>query len=249
MAMRKAPLPPALPPDVAGADFLIPGGQAAQSNDLGEFRLFGLPSGEYVVLATPTYAFGSQAPSTSTRIATFYPGTSDPVAAQRISVGPGQTMGDIAITMIDVPAFQVSGVVLTEAGRPVVNAMVRLEVQDAGAQPFQMMGRWHQSRTDTSGRFTIGGITGGTYTLIAVAPVVTSRGAAPAGGSAQSAGTFSFGISAGSVGGTIGGGVMTETGSDGTTVHYADDTGTRVPVAVNDANVRGLEIVVRSPAR
>ena len=49
-------------------------------------------------------------------------------------------------------------------------------------------------------------------------------------------------------GGTIGGGVMTETGSDGTTVHYADDTGTRVPVAVNDANVRGLEIVVRSPA-
>ena len=249
MAMKKAPLPPAMPSAASGADVLVPGGPVAQSNDLGEFRLFGLRSGEYIVLATPAYAFGSQPPSTSTRIATFYPGTSDPAGAQRISVGPGQTMGDIAITMIEVPAFQVSGVVLTEAGRPVVNAMVRLEVQDRGAQPFQMMGRFHQSRTDASGRFTISGVTDGSYMLIAVAPAVTSRGAYPPGGSAEAVGTFSFGISAGSVGGTIGQGVATETGTDGTTVRYGDEIATRVPLTVNNANVTGLEVAVQLPSR
>jgi hypothetical protein len=62
-------------------------------------------------------------------------------------------------------------------------------------------------------------------------------------------GTFSFGISAGSIGGTIGQGVMTETGTDGTTVRNADDMSTRVPVTVNAANATGLEVVVRSPAR
>jgi len=238
-----------MPPGAAGADFLVPGGQGGQSNDLGEFRLFGLLSGEYIVQATPNHNFGSQAPSATTRITTFYPGTSDPAAAQRISVGPGQTVGDIAMTMIEVPAFQVSGVVLTEAGRPVANAMVRLQVEEGGVRPFQMMGSWHQSRTDASGRFTIDGVTSGTYTLLAVAPVVLSRAAPPPSGPAQSGGALSFGVSGGFVSGSVGGGLTTETGPDGTTVHYADDTATRVPVTVNDANVSGLEVVVRPPAR
>jgi protocatechuate 3,4-dioxygenase beta subunit len=249
MAMRKPPLPPGVPPGVARSDFLVPGGQGAQSNDVGEFRLFGLPSGEYIVQATPNHNFGPQAPSATTRIATFYPGTSDPAAAQRISVGPGQTVGDIAITMIEVPAFQVSGVVLTEAGRPVANAMIRLQVEERGARPFQMMGRWNQSRTDASGRFTIDGVTSDSYTLLAVAPVVVSRAAPPPSRPVQSGGTFSFGVSGGFVSGTVGGGLTTETGPDGTTVHYADDTATRLPVTVSDANVSGLEVVVRPPAR
>lgn len=249
MAMRKAPLPPAMPPGAARADFLVPGGQGAQSNDLGEFRLFGLPSGEYIVQAMPNQNFGSQAPSATTRITTYYPGTSDPAAAQRISVGPGQTVGDIAMTMIEVPAFHVSGVVLTEAGRPVANALVRLQVEEGGVRAFQMMRPWNQSRTDASGRFTLDGVTSGTYTLVAVAPVVLSRAAPPPSGPAQSGGTFSFGVSGGIVSGTVGGGLTTETRPDGTTVHYADDTATRVVVTVNDANVSGLEVVVRSPAR
>jgi hypothetical protein len=41
---------------------------------------------------------------------------------------------------------------------------------------------------------------------------------------------------------------MTET-SNGTTIQYRDDTATRVPVTVNQANVSGLEVVVRPPAR
>ena len=249
MAMRKAPLPPAMPPGVARADFLVPGGQGAQTNDLGEFRLFGLPSGDYIVQATPNHNFGSQAPSATARITTFYPGTSDPAAAQRISVGPGQTVGDIAMTMIEVPAFQVSGVVLTEAGRPVVNAMVRLQVEGGGARSFQMMEPWNQSRTDASGRFTIDSVTSGTYTLLAVAPAVLSRAVPPPSEPVQSGGTFSFGVSGGSVSGTVGGGITTETGPDGTTVHYTDDMATRVPVTVDDANVSGLEVVVRPPAR
>jgi hypothetical protein len=50
------------------------------------------------------------------------------------------------------------------------------------------------------------------------------------------------------VGGSISGGVTTEI-TDGTTTEYRDDTGTRMPVTVNQANVSGLEIIVRRLAR
>jgi hypothetical protein len=50
------------------------------------------------------------------------------------------------------------------------------------------------------------------------------------------------------VGGTIGGGVITET-SSGTTIQYRDDTATRVSITITQASVTGLEVVVRSPPR
>ena len=71
-----------------------------------------------------------------------------------------------------------------------------------------------------------------------------SGGIAQAGGG----GFTSFGISGGFVGGTAGGGVITET-SGATTTQYREDTATRLSITVNQASVTGLEIVVRSPAR
>jgi hypothetical protein len=251
VAMRR----PAGPPSATSIreDLLIPAGPGAQTNDLGEFRLFSLPPGEYYVQAMPRPDFGgSPAPRATTMLPTYFPGTSDPVAAQPISVGAGQTSGDVVIRMIGAPAFHVSGVVLDEAGRPVVNAMVRLIVDEPTGQPTFMMGRWSQSqsRTDTSGKFTINNVTNGTYTLLAAAPVVISGPAdgRGAGVAASGGSVMSFGVSGGFVSETIGGGIITET-SNGTTIQYRDDTATRVPIIVNQANVNGLEVIVRPPSR
>lgn len=153
--------------------------------------------------------------------------------------------------MISAPAFHVSGVVVDAAGRPVANAMVRLLV-DEPTGPMFMIGRGGDTRTDASGEFRINNVTNGTYTLLAVAPRVLAtptdrRGGAN--GEIGGSGSFtSLGISAGLVGGTIGGGVTTEMGN-GTTVQYRDDTATRVPITVDQAHVSGLEVVVRRPPR
>lgn len=69
-AMRK----PAVPMAAASMrrDILIPAGPGAQTNDLGEFRLFSLPPGEYYVQATPRFDFGgSAAPRATTMLPTY----------------------------------------------------------------------------------------------------------------------------------------------------------------------------------
>jgi protocatechuate 3,4-dioxygenase beta subunit len=247
VAMRKPAAPPSAPTAIQ-RERLIPAGRDGQTNDLGEFRLFSLPPGEYYVQAMPRSDFGGSSARATTLLPTYFPGTPDPVAAQSISVGAGQTSGDVVIRVISVPAFHVAGVVLDEAGRPVVNAMVRLLLDEPGGRPMVMMGRLSQSRTDTSGKFTLNNVTSGTYTLLAAAPVVISRPATAAGGGIGANGVTWFGIGGGVNSGTVGAGVMTET-SNGTTIQYRDDTATRVPIVVNQSNVSGVEVIVRRPAR
>jgi hypothetical protein len=246
MAMQKAPTPPSA---VAGRERLIPTGAGGQTNDLGEFRLFSLPAGEYYVQAMPHFG-GSSAARATTTLPTYFSGTADVRGAQPIAVGAGQTAGDIEIRMIGAPAFQVSGVVLDEARRPVANAMVRLTIDDPTGGPTFMMGLPHHARTDRSGTFSINNVTSGTYTLLAEAPVLISGSPDATGGVAATGGGgfTSFGVSSGWVGGTISAGVITETGN-GATIQYRDDTATRVPITINQANVTGLEVIVRSPLR
>jgi protocatechuate 3,4-dioxygenase beta subunit len=249
MAMRKPPVSPEFA--AARGDVLIPAAGGGETNDLGEFRLFGLPPGEYFVHAMPQRLFdGTPGPLGTMMLPTYFPGTADPIAAQPVAVGAGQTSGDIVVRMLNTPAFQVSGIVLDEAGRPVENAAVRLEPSESTARSSFMMASWDQARTDASGKFTINNMTNGVYTLLAIRPVVISGPSKNRGvpGAAGAGGFMSFG-STGGENGSIGGAVLTETSQGGTTIQYRDDTATRVPIRIQDANVGGLEVVVRPPAR
>ena len=250
MAMRRPPLP-------AGAtnprrDMLLPAGGGAQTNDLGEFRLFGLAPGEYYVQATPrSYFGGATSQQARALLPTFFPETADAAGAESITVTSGQTSSPIVIRMIGAPAFQVSGLVVDEAGKPVANAMVRLFLEDAGGPPMMMMmGRGDQSRTDASGRFSLNNVTPGGYTLLAIAPqVFSSPAAGRSGAGSGGSGGYSWSSSSGGiVSGTVGSGVTTET-SNGTTFQYRDDLGTRVPVTIDQSNVTGLRVTVRRGSR
>ncbi len=252
MAMRKMPVSP------TGArtypDLMRPAGPTAQTNDLGEFRLFSLQPGEYYVQVSPrpdVGAGGGVAPRARTLLATFFPSTSDHAGAEPITLGAGQTSESLVITMVGAPAFQVSGVVVDESGKPVSNAVVRLSQEDAGGRPMFMMQPWNQGRTDQAGRFTLGNVTPGAYTLLAIAPELFAT-APGGGGSGSSASAFTWsgisgGVSAG-MSGSVGGGITTET-SNGVTVQYRDDQGTRVAITVGQAHVTNLQVTVKVPAR
>ena len=150
--------------------------------------------------------------------------------------------------MVGAPAFQVSGVVVDDSGKPVPNAFVRLGQDDANAGPMFMMQPPNQSRTDQAGRFSLGNITPGAYTLLAIPPELISTAPSGGGGGGAAASAFTWsGISAG-VSGSVGGGVITET-SNGVTVQYRDDQGTRVAIAIDQASVSNLRVTVRLPAR
>jgi hypothetical protein len=244
MAMRKMSAGPT--GASTGTEVLRPAGPSAQSNDLGEFRLFSLPPGEYVVQAMPRPDFGAASgPRTRTLLPTFFPSAADQAGAESIALGAGQTSDALVITMVGAAAYQVSGMVVDEAGKPVANAMVRLSQEAAGRGPaFMMMRPWNQGRTDATGRFSLSQVTPGAYTLLAVAPeLIASSGSAAAGASAATWTAINTGVS-----GSIGGGVTTET-NNGVTVQYRDDQGTRADITITQASVENLKMIVRRPAQ
>lgn len=239
MAMRQAPSGQRYASGASGARVgLIPIGQGAQTNDLGAFRLFGLPPGDYYVQAAPGPDLSRTiGPRTRTLIPTYFPDATDPAGAHAITLGAGQTSDAIVIRMLDAPAFRVSGVVVDETGRPVANAIVRLDSDPADVPTFSF-GRYLQTRTDASGVFTIGHVTSATYTLVAIAPLITSSASDPraSGSTTMSAGTI----------GPITGRLTTES-RNGITTEYRDDNATRAPISVHESAVNGLQVVVRLP--
>jgi len=160
VAMAERPLPPALaargirPP---GFPTLIPAGHAGQTNDLGEFRVFGLLPGDYVVAASAQSSPFVTSTSSTALTTTYYPGVTDQKSAVPLTVGVGQTTGSIEIRMTTSAAYLVTGVVVDAGGQPLEGAMVSV------TSSTPAVGSHGLSRSDARGRFQIGGVVDGTY--------------------------------------------------------------------------------------
>jgi Carboxypeptidase regulatory-like domain len=145
------------------------------TNDLGEFRVFGLAPGEYVITASPPPVLGLQNISATLLASTFYPGVSEAMAAQPIAVTAGETVGGVEFRLLTTPAFRVSGVVVDQAGAPVAGARVMLRADSRFDQRGVLnMGPASQIISDASGRFVFGNIPSGLYSVIA--SVIVSSG-------------------------------------------------------------------------
>jgi hypothetical protein len=129
---------------IAGVRRLAPIGRTAQSNDLGEFRLYGLPPGQYYLGATTTYA------------PTYYPGTVIASEAQPITIAAGQDVTNIGIAILPIRTARISGTAIESNGRPMSGAAVI-------AMQGGMGGRGDQVRSD--GSFTIADVAPGEYTI------------------------------------------------------------------------------------
>lgn len=143
-----------------------PSGRMAMTNDIGEYRLFGLPPGQYYVSATMRggMMINAQSDDRSGYAPTYYPGTPNVAEAQKVSVGLGQMLNEINIALIPTRTATVSGAAVDSQGRPIAGGMVMV-VQRQGENGF-MMNSGGMIRPD--GSFTVNGLAPGTYTLQAM---------------------------------------------------------------------------------
>jgi Carboxypeptidase regulatory-like domain len=152
------------------------------TNDLGQFRVYGLPPGEYfvsaslrgpgfdmgvfdieaMVSAATTVTSSSASLPKSGYAATYYPGTANAAEAQKVTIGVGHEATGIDFPLIPVRLSRVSGVVVASDGRPMESAMVT--ATPAGRE-LMFMTPPGSTRTARDGTFVFNGLPPGDYTL------------------------------------------------------------------------------------
>jgi carboxypeptidase family protein len=165
---------------VNGRRRLMSAGRNAQTNDLGQFRLYGLPPGDYYVSATVRNmdvmamdmmavmapGGGNAGPSASAPgsgyAPTYFPGTTSAADAQRISVAVGQEAQGADFALSAVRLARISGLVMNSEGRPVDGAMVT-PASSRGPEGMALLGGG--ARTNREGAFTLTNVAPGDYIL------------------------------------------------------------------------------------
>ena len=88
------------------------------SNDIGEFRLNNLEPGRYLVAVVPAWFSRRDADREVPSYApTFYPSVASLSQAQPIDIGPGQSVGNIDVMLVEQQVAQVEGTVVDPEGR------------------------------------------------------------------------------------------------------------------------------------
>jgi hypothetical protein len=138
------------------------------TDDRGEYRLFYLPPGEYLIGATLRRVSNTPSPQDS-YARTFYPGTADGNAAARVKVAEGSGVTGIDIDMRAGASGTVSGRLVTSFTQP---ANFFLVPQGGGGTLFDpaTMNYQNQSSNRTNGEFELRGMFPGSYELIATIP-------------------------------------------------------------------------------
>jgi hypothetical protein len=153
---------------VQGSRRLLSSGRSGSTNDVGEFRVYGLSPGQYYVSATlrSTPVGGVDTSDRSGYGATFYPGTGDVAEAQRLTIEPGQTAAGINLALLPIRTARVTGTATDADGKPFAGAMIGAMQRVGGAQ----IGGFMMVPVPPDGRFTISGLTPGEYTVRASVP-------------------------------------------------------------------------------
>lgn len=164
---------------------LVPaGGRIATTNDLGQFRIYGLPPGDYYVSATlragamevmalemaaaaragAAFSAGPSASTPSSGYApTYFPGTSNAGEAQKISLTVGQENHGADFALLPVRLARVSGIVIGSDGQPLAGAIVNVTPRERTGTI--LMAGMTGARTDRNGAFNINGVAPGDYIL------------------------------------------------------------------------------------
>jgi hypothetical protein len=142
------------------------------SDDLGEFRLFGLAPGDYFVQGTwrDFSVIGGPAEEHSGYAVTLYPGVADSKDAQPIPIGAGTIVTDVVFAMRPVTTARVSGIVTDSRGRRGGGSIT--VSQQAGANNYVFTG----TGIRPDGTFSISGLPSGDYTLRAETAPLGSDG-------------------------------------------------------------------------
>ena len=147
---------------------LVNAGRTAVSDDIGQFRIFGLMPGEYIVRASvranaPMPMAVAVVEEPSGYPPTYYPGTTDVATAQSVTVALGQELGSVAFSLVPARLARISGTVLSSNGKPLTGAVVLVRPANGGGGGMFNIGGANQ--VDNDGGFTLDNVPPGEYTL------------------------------------------------------------------------------------
>ena len=150
--------------DSDGRRTVVPVGIADGTDDLGQFRVYGLPAGDFLVVLQsargPNEPIGAFADVISSDIApTYYPGTVNAADAQVVSLAAG---GEASVQFTPVPPVlvRVLGSVVTSDGKPAAGLTVSLRAASADWVAARSLGR-----LASDGLFLISRVAPGRYWL------------------------------------------------------------------------------------
>ena len=144
------------------------------SNDLGEFRLFGIAPGQYYLTATlPRFSMSDESASVPAYAPTYYPGTASIAEAQRLAIAAGQVVSGINMTVLSVRGVRVSGTVVDAAGRPASTGNVMF------SQPTGPNSSITSATVKSDGTFVLNNVAPGEYIVRWGGPDFNERAAMP----------------------------------------------------------------------
>ena len=183
---------------------VVSGRASAITDDRGEYRIYGLPPGDYIVGASWRPGFlgaqgqelrltsdldvrdaraGNPSPSPSQTIAlasTFYPGTTAPAQAAVLAVGKGDQRSGVDFTLQVVPTAHVDGtIVLPVTGEVPPGMKVSLMASGQVAFPGIPFDGYRTAMVAPDGSFGFSDVLPGRYTLLARAVVPSALAGQP----------------------------------------------------------------------
>ncbi len=148
------------------------------TNDLGEYRIFGLAAGKYYLTASHR-AQGMMMMGTADRTAgqgsnqfdegyapTYYPGTNEGSGAIPVQIAAGKPMSNVDWRLLRTKTLRIRGRVAGAESNPTARRTMLMLVS-RGSGGIDMFNRNMTSVQGRDGRFEFRGVTPGTYTVVA----------------------------------------------------------------------------------
>ena len=149
--------------------FPVSGVRSRLTDDRGQYRLFDVPPGDYVVVAVPAPNNPRFLPATNQigYAPTYYPGTPTPADAQSVNVGLSQTSPGVDFALAVAAPAQISGTAFDSGSKP----LDARGSQMALATSDRWGGLSVAMRTEiVNGRFAFTNVAPGEYVLQAIGP-------------------------------------------------------------------------------
>ena len=147
--------------NMGGQRRLVSAGRMATTNDIGEYRIFAIPPGQYYLSATlrPMGMIGDN-DDRSGYAPTYFPGTANIAESQRVAIGLGQTISDMNMALMPTRTSRVSGTAVDSQGRAMAGMVMAMPRGDS-----MFMGFGPPAQIKPDGSFVVSGLTPGRYML------------------------------------------------------------------------------------